>query len=230
MHESGTFYGISGSVGYCGKKLFGPLDFARVEGTVARGDVGYTSTSSGTIPVVHDSMVEARLLTGGSFKAANKVDLTPFTGFGYRKLNDNGSGLTSSSSSVFYDRESNYYYSPIGIEVSGAVSESWKIAGTLEYDLLWWGMQYSNITDANNAYYTYSDNLKNRQHSGYGIRASVKAIRKVQSMSLAFEPFVRYWSIDRSDPMTIQKNGVDVAYGEPQNTTTQYGLAISMIF
>lgn len=234
MEESGVMYGISGAFTYRAENMLGPIDMVKVEGTAAWGEVDYTSPISGTVDGIEDSMFEVRALLGLDIATGGRAVLTPFIGFGYRQLDDNGGGMISSVGDYGYDREANYYYSPIGIEISSDLDNGWTIGGTIEYDYFWSGTQFSELTDANNDVFTYSDDLRNEQHDGYGLRASVKIAKKLDSFSLAFEPFLRYWKIDNSDFDTIiiddEGDLYEAGFVEPRNNSTQYGLKVSLLF
>lgn len=234
MEESGVMYGISGALTYREENMLGPVDMVRMEGTAAWGEVDYTSPEAGSLDGIEDTMFEARALLGIDIATGKRVVFTPFIGFGYRQLDDSIGGLIASGGYYGYDRESNYYYSPIGVEISSDLDNGWSIGGKIEYDYFWSGTQYSELTDVNNGVYTYSDDLKNKQNDGYGLRASVKIAKKLDSFSLAFEPFLRYWDIENSesDTVIIDEGGTlsEVSFIEPQNSSTQYGLKVSLLF
>lgn len=140
---------------------------------------------------------------------------TPYAGLGYRRLTDNSEGMISSLGKLGYNRQSNYYYSPIGIEISSDLEKGWSIGGSLEYDLLWHGTQIT-------AGYIFND-----QKKGYGARAAAKISKHLDNSAiLSFEPFVRYWNIDVSEMV------VSGAYGvvEPKNNSTEYGIRIALEF
>lgn len=230
MKESGSMYGFSVSSIYRAEKGLGPVDMFRADFTGTWGRVDYSSTQSGNMNGIKDSMFEARALAGADIASGGTFLLTAFIGFGYRQLNDYAGGMVSEEGYGGYDRQSNYRYTPIGIEVASGINNNWTLGAVAEYDYFWSGTQRSAITQANNESYTYSGNLKNSQHDGYGLRASVKAVRRLDSFSLAFEPFVRYWKLDNSKLDIVLINGVPAKFIEPGNSSTQYGLKVSLLY
>ncbi len=235
MEESGIMKGISGACTYREDNALGPVDMLKFEGVIASGKVDYRSPLAGAVNGIEDTITEARLLAGMNLTTSGNVALTPFAGFGYRQLKDNGHGrLSSIGNYILYDRESNYLYTPIGLEISSKTPGSWRIGGTVEYDLFWRGTQYSQLSAANNERYTYSDDIKNTQTKGFGLRASLKAVKKFHPFSLSFETFFRYWNLDNSKSCTVlvTENLISkhVQFVEPENTTAQYGLNVSLLF
>ncbi len=234
MKISGMMVGISGAVTRRAPQGIGVVDFLRIEAEAARGSVDYSS-KDGTIKDIDDTIIEARALLGKEVYSSEKSVVTLSSGFGYRQLHDNGGGrVTSGGSNPSYDRESNYSFIPVVLELSSLNSHGWGIGGKVEYDYFLTGMQESELTDANNEGYTYSDDLENRQHDGYGLHVSLKATKKFHACSLFIEPFLRYWKINSSDWDTIEQYNHGVletkAYVEPNNHTTQYGLKVALLF
>jgi hypothetical protein len=231
MKISGMMVGISGAVTRQAPQGIGVVDFLRIEAEAARGSVDYSS-KDGTIKDIDDTIIEARALLGKEVYSSEKRVVTLSSGFGYRQLHDNGGGRVTSerNPSYAYDRESNYSFIPVVLELSSLNSHGWGIGGKVEYDYFLSGMQESELTDANNEGYTYSDDLENRQHDGYGLHVSLTATKKFHACSLLIEPFLRYWNVSASDEDLVEVNGVVVPYLEPNNHTTQYGLKVALLF
>ncbi|MEI8032361.1 MAG: hypothetical protein WCH05_03340 [Chlorobiaceae bacterium] len=231
MQESSNMSGISGSITYCGNHIIGFIDMLKVEGLAVSGKADYSSPLAGTINGINDSLIETRLLIGGKSETSRQILLTPYTGIGYRQLKDNGNGKVSSTGGYkIYNRESNYLYTPVGLDISSETTAGWTIGGTIEYDYFWRGTQNSALTEANDKTNTFSDNLKNPQNDGYGLRVSIRAVMKYAHFSLALEPFFRYWNLDNSRPCIIQVNGANRSFIEPANSSSQYGLTASLRF
>ncbi|MEI8031984.1 MAG: hypothetical protein WCH05_01360 [Chlorobiaceae bacterium] len=230
MKESGLMSGVTGALAFRSRHMLGGIDILRAEGTAEWGRVDYKSADSGFINGISDSMLEVRTLFGRELRNSGGMQLTTFAGFGYRRLDD----FMGRVSSTGYDRQSIYWYSPLSIELCLPQERGWTIDGTVEYDFLISGMQTSLITQAVNSSFTYSDNLKNRQNDGYGLRASARFSKKIDAFTLAFEPWFCYWNIGNSegDTIVVTQNGSSLrkSYFEPKNTTTQYGLKVSMLF
>jgi len=197
----------------------------KADGRVAVGQVDYTG--SGTLNGIPDYALEGRLTAGYDMAMGAARLLTPFVGLGYRYLNDDSSGKTSSTGAKGYDRESNYLYSPLGVECNGRVNDQWQIGATVEYDLFWKGWQKSHLDDANPAFNT----LSNDQNHGYGLRGSIKVRRAGDRVDLVIEPYLRWWSIGNSQNANITYAGVIVGYGyEPKNETLEAGANVTVRF
>ena len=154
MKEEGLMWGLKGSYAYHKNLML------KVEGDVAFGRVKYTQNSNGFTGDVNDWKLEMRGLIGYDFAGA--VVFTPYTGIGYRHLNDGLDALRGG-----YERGSTYYYSPIGFAVSKQFANGWSWDTTLEYDIFWKGQQVSCLSR-----YGFND-VKNDQDEGCGYRASM---------------------------------------------------------
>lgn len=216
----GPMYGLAGSFTHhnASRVMF------TAEGRGAWGQVDYVG--SGTIDDIQDWTAEGRLAVGYDFLNGGRL-LTPFFGVGYRYLNDDSSGKTSSTGAVGYERESNYLYNPIGLEFSAALSEGWRIGLSGEFDIFWKGQQISHLEDADPGF----NEVSNDQDSGYGARGSVKLQRRSERFDLLIEPYIRWWSIDDSKSANITFSGVIIGTGyEPKNETLEVGGALSVRF
>lgn len=219
MEEKGFMYGIAASYAYHNNLML------KAEGRFSFGDVDYTN--SGTMDNIDDYMWEFRGLAGYDFPVLKATIITPYIGFGYRYLNDDSSGMTSSTGAWGYERESNYYYSPIGIETITKLENGWFIGVTLEYDYFWKGIQKSHLSDVDPGL----NNLENDQNDGYGLRGSIKFQKKVERLDYVIEPFVRYWDIKQSDNADVTYYGTYIGYGyEPKNNSTEFGIKFALKF
>lgn len=239
MEEKGMMYGLLGSYTYRG--CVPPADFdkwmLKAEGRFSYGQVDYKN--SGTLDNIDDYILEFRGLGGYDFSFEAST-LTPYIGIGYRYLNDDASGMTTSTGAVGYERESNYFYSPIGVEVITPLKNNWSVGAMLEYDIFWWGKQKSHLSDARLynpivGYYTFND-IENRQDKGYGIRGSIKFQKKGEKLDFVIEPYIRYWNIRKSKGVTtstISENGLWIITGtfyEPKNNSTEIGCRLAVKF
>ncbi|MBP8304154.1 MAG: hypothetical protein KBE04_08525 [Phycisphaerae bacterium] len=160
-----------------------------------------------------DSMrIEPRLLLGRAVDYAG-VRVSPYVGIGYRRLDNAQSGDPAG-----YDRLSQYLYSPIGLQTRASLKGSWRIGGTLEYDLFWIGRQESGLVDPP---------IQNDQRSGYGLRASIQFTRRQDASELVFEPYVVYWDIRTSE---VEYGPDHTGYVEPANHCTEVGLRVRIRF
>ena len=217
MEEKGSMYGVDGSYTY----LKNDYVFKQ-EGRFSYGQVDYRN--SGSLNNIDDYIVELRSLFGREYLTSKDTAITPYIGIAYRYLNDDMAGKTTSTGARGYERESNYLYSPIGVELMQRIDYKWAFGATLEYDLFWRGWQKSNLSDAIPAW----NDLENTQKSGYGWRASLKFIRNWENSDLIIEPFIRYWDIKKSDNKNITEAGTVIGYGwEPKNNSTEGGLMVT---
>lgn len=170
MKEKGLMYGVAGSYTY-NKGLV-----LKAEGVFSYGKVDYTSSGSGDLNSIDDYLFEIRALGGYELKISDTFNITPFLGFGYRYLRDDTSGMRTTTGARGYLRESNYYYSPIGVGFLFIIDKGWSIDTILEYDYFWQGKQKNHLS---NAFSNFND-LENTQNRGYGLRASMAFKKRVQ--------------------------------------------------
>jgi len=216
LKEEGIMYGIAGSYTYHNKFMF------KLEGNGSLGTVDYSSSSSGEIDNIRNYLLEARVLFGYDFPLSTSSLITPYIGFGYRYLNDDPSGKISSFGARGYERESNYFYSPIGLMAWIKLGQGWVVGPMAEYDYLWKGKQRSHLGDAITGFPT----IENEQRTGYGLRGSVKFQKMFTGIGLNIEPFIKYWNIKRSENEYFNSG----YFYEPRNNSTEYGLILSAVF
>jgi hypothetical protein len=218
MEEKGMIYGVASSYSYHNRLML------RAEGKGSWGQVDYKN--SGTLDDVDDYMLEFRGLAGYDFPILKATVITPYIGFGYRYLNDDLKGTTSTGA-LGYERESNYYYSPIGIETITELDDVWSMGVTVEFDYFWKGIQKSHLSDADPLF----NDLENDQDDGYGVRGSIKLLKKGEMINLIIEPYVRYWNIKKSEEEPVTFAGVIFGSGcEPKNNSTEIGGKIAVQF
>jgi hypothetical protein len=219
MKEKGMMYGLAGSYTYHNKIML------KAEGRGSWGEVDYSN--SGKIDNITDYMLEFRGLGGYDFSIVKTFILTPFIGIGYRYLNDDSSGKTSTTGARGYERESNYLYSPIGIGFITGLGKNWSLGGRGEYDLFWWGEQKSHLSDASAGY----NDLENCQRKGYGFRGSVTLERKFKKVIFQVGHFIRHWKIKKSETETVTYYGTPIGVGwEPRNNSTEIGIMLGVKF
>lgn len=221
MKDKGFLFGITGSYTYHDNLML------KAEGRYSFGNLDYSSPGSGTMSGIPDYIWEFRGLAGYDFVVQKGSILTPYIGIGYRYLNDDSSGKISSAGDYGYERESNYYYSPIGVKVITNLHDGWSTEATAEYDIFWSGKQISHLSDADPGY----NDPENRQKHGYGIRGSIEFQKKAEDRDFALEPFIRYWSIKESQRADWKYYGVIVGeVFEPKNHSTEYGINLLVKF
>ena len=223
MEEDGVLFGFAGSYIYHGNNhlmldadvslVFGELDYD-----------GQTQDGTPAKAATEDSIFETRGLIGYDFYLPNNFVFTPFVGIGYRYWNDDIGG------SGGYEREIRYLYSPLGARFLQVIDANWSWGLNLEYDLLLSGEVKSHLSDVHPAF----DDVENDQDfgDGYGVGFSVMINRKISDrFGLSFEPYIKYWDIDRSNVSYWTVQDIPVASGiEPANETTAIGLRVYFTF
>jgi hypothetical protein len=223
VKTQGTFIGLRGSYTYHTDTHW----MFRAEGAAAWGDTDYSSGSTGSIDNIQDGEYEARFLAGYDFIDDYNRMYTVYSGFGWRRLDDDGGGTISTTGAHGYDRQANYYYLPLGIEGAETFENGWTIGGTFEGDFIISGTQKSDLSTA---FSTYSD-VSNDQNEGWGLRGSLKFLKNTPNYDFLIEPFFRLWRVDTSETSTVTVSGVAAGYGiEPKNETTEYGLNLSLLW
>ncbi len=229
LKDQGVMYGLYGVYtfrprpgDYLSNKLF---SMYKLDAKASYGRVDYESVS-GTIDNIDDYMIEIRGLLGKDFYVGTKSLLTPFSGLGWRYLNDDTGGKQSSTGAHGYERESRYFYAPFGLEATEQLNSVWFLSLTGEYDLFISGQQTSHLSDVPGGY----PDLKNKQRDGYGARGSLRLLHKGQEMNFLVEPFIRYWHIKDSDTATATGTGFIVTGLEPDNNSTEIGAKLGVEF
>jgi hypothetical protein len=220
MQQKGSMVGLTASYAHC----YDNNAMVQVQGIFKYGQVNYAGRLESGIPIsisnIDNYIAEARVLGGYKIRLNTLIIVTPYTGIGYRYLADD----MGNASIYGYDRESNYFYSPVGLEILTPLQNGWSVKVILEYDIFWKGLQKSHLSDIRPEYNT----LKKDQNNGYGLKGSVK----FQKGNFSVEPFVRYWSIADSEKslLTFQGQSTHRWYFEPRNSSTEIGLKIAWKF
>ncbi|MDW6004262.1 hypothetical protein [Vibrio mangrovi] len=212
MQDQGTLYGIQGYVATYDSWM------RRVEASYVEGTVDYTSNESGDMSDISDYIFEVRGLLGLNMFYSNGL-MTPYSGLGYRYLNDDSSYRQTTTGHWGYEREQSYLYLPLGAMIrlaNGPILIEWQ----LEYDYLLEGRNQSHLSTVPG----YSD-ISVTQNDGYGARASLSLRHTVNLGSIteiSVSPYITYWN--------IKKSSVNSGYYEPQNNSTEYGASLSVHF
>jgi hypothetical protein len=221
MKETGVMTGIVGSYTYRDNVML------KIEGKYSYGQVDYdgqlTDGTPYTLNGIDDNMLEFRALAGYDVALSERSFITPYIGFGYRYLNDDSSFDTAG-----YERESNYYYSPVGVEALASFKNGWSVGATVEFDHLWKGIQKSHLDN----FLVGLNTLENHQNKGYGIRGSIKVQKRADNKEWIAEPYVRYWNIKESDEDEVTYFGtpLGVVGYEPKNNSTEIGIKLAVKF
>lgn len=224
MEEDGFMYGVVGSYSYHSdnklmintslKYSFGELDYD-----------GQTWSGTPITADTDDWIVECRGLVGYDYVLNGRHLITLFTGIGYRYWNDD------IDTNGGYEREIQYWYSPIGVKTVSPLFDNWTWGLTAEYDLFWSGKVKSHLSDVLPG--LNDPKVDQDFGDGYGLRFSVRFEKELKkNYALSIEPYIRYWDIDKSDTATLSYYGTPSVYYvyEPENETTSYGLRLNFEF
>ncbi len=203
------------------------LNMYAIEAHYAEADLDYKG--SGHDDGRKNDMYELRALLGKDlFQEGARV--TPYFGFGYRRLVDQGGSRLSSDGHIGYDRESHYFYLPIGATVQFPERNGLSISANAEYDHFIQGVQKSKLGDADQFGATKYGDLRNDQKKGFGVRGSVKFLKNGPKIDLFAEPFIRFWNIEDSE-VEVAPATSGAFYGlEPHNLTTEVGSKFGLNF
>lgn len=220
MENEGWMYGVIGSYTY--RKAI----MARVEARLATGEVDYSSVNTGSADNITDVAFETRGLLGYDLRRGS-VLFTPYIGLGYRYLNDDSEGTVTTTGALGYERESNYYYTPIGLEMVVPLRDRWTMGLTGEYDHFWSGKQKSLLSGA----VAGLSDIENDQDNGHGLRSTLSFKKRYGSLALNLGVFLRYWWVDDSEVVQVSQSGrLVAALREPENETYEAGLMLSLYF
>ncbi|MCA9400605.1 MAG: porin family protein [Candidatus Omnitrophica bacterium] len=201
--------------------------FLRINGHTEFGQVDYTSTGTGSMDDIDDYMTEIRAAIGGNVDINDQLVVMPYLGIGYRYLNDDSSGMVTSTGHFGYERESKYIYLPLGVLAKTSLENGWALVANIELDIFLDGEQQSHLEDVSSAYNT----IENDQNEGYGVRASVQFSKSSEKFDFLVEPFIRYWDIEDSRTAVVTCGGTPCALGyEPQNESTEIGVKFGAKF
>ena len=211
MREEGFMYGVTGALAYRNYNYM-----LSIEARASLGQVDYSSGASGKLDNIDNSMWELRGLAGYDFHLSEVSAVTPYIGLGFRQLNDNMGGRSSTTGAAGYDRNISYVYSPIGIDVTRAFGNDWHVKLRLEYDKFWDGNVESHLGSIPGYY-----DIENDQDKGYGARFSIMFKKRGETIDFIIEPFYRYWSIKASKYTT---DPVGSTWVEPKNNSKEFGV------
>lgn len=223
----GFMYGVSGEIAYHGISDGKAPLMSILSVELLAGEMDYDGGTWGGDSVKADTddwIFQARELLGYDFFVKGNHLITPFVGIGYRYWNDEIDGIGG------YEREIQYWYSPIGVQTLSRLSDQWTLGLSAEYDIFWTGRVKSHLSDVSPGFNDPS--VSQDFGDGYGLRFSADFTRKFSDRySMVIEPYITYWDIDDSDLATLRFQGVPVGrVYEPANETLSYGLRVSFGF
>ncbi|MCK5580802.1 MAG: autotransporter domain-containing protein [Candidatus Omnitrophica bacterium] len=248
MKQKGYFYGIYGKYEHrlsentqvrSFRDVFNDgnkINMFRLDGRFSYGTVDYESEGTGSDSGIKNYIAGIRGVCGYDIPIFTASRITPYAGLGYRYLLDDGGGRLTTTGHWGYDRESRYFYVPIGVETQWALKNKWSFRLTVEYDMFLSGEQESHLEDGG----TGLDPLVNDQDDGYGLQGSFRIAKEGVNADFFLEPFVRYWHIDDSNVAAITSGGQVIpipdnpgyilAGREPENKTVEFGFKLGILF
>ncbi|MBN1493402.1 MAG: hypothetical protein JW938_04580 [Candidatus Omnitrophica bacterium] len=221
MKNEGMMYGGVINYQYRNTVMIG------LENRFAGGAVDYESHNTGSSDNNGDFLYEGRLLLGADLKA-EKFAVIPFIGFGYRYLYDDSSGSQTTTGAGGYQRESNYFYSPLGMAIEYYLNEEWTLDLKGEYDLFWGGVQRSLLGDALAGHPTVYNDQDFVDGSGFKLSGGVAC--RIKKIIVKLTAFYHYWRIGDSDTDSVFWNGANRTYIEPRNRSQELGGRLSVLF
>ena len=224
-------------------------NFFKVEGSYVTGEVNYDVSVLDESDGYDTWEFDVRGLIGYDIPSQDYSFLiTPFFGFGYRGLHIEDAGGWVDYADAFwnYDRDMDYGYLPLGLQVQKDFQKKWRMELSVEYDWVVFGNLTSHFdqpgfivvgTGAAAGKMLQMEKMENDQDEGYGVRASAKIIKVHEPFDIFVEPFIRYWNINASESshyhFVDQEGGRYVASGtnvnyEPENTTIECGFRMGL--
>ena len=190
-------------------------------GSIVGGTLTYDGGTYSGEPLTLDTpniLFNFRTLAGPYFGGEN-VSLLPFSGFCIRLVDDD----LKRNYQWGYRRQTTYFYSPIGMELSTR-STLWSFGARGEFDIFWLGVN-------NNRDFPTSDrsredvNLTQDPFTGFGLQASVFACAQLNRyIYLTIEPFISYWDVKKSSEKNVWTDQGNLTVYEPDNNSLVYGL------
>lgn len=214
VKDDGYMYGILAGFTYWDNQYIR----LKVDAYLAHGEFNYSS-ASGVMSGEPNNLFEIQGVLGHDFYMGCKR-ITPYVGAGYRRLADNSGGMQTDLGAVAYDRRANYYYMPVGLDVSLFSGRKGDIEFIAEYDYLWRGYQKSDDIDSDYPHI-------NEQKDGYGYKLRFRVIKQTRPhVKVVMEPYFNYWHIEDS---TLNCNPYFCVI-EPFNTSHEYGVRVGVMW
>jgi hypothetical protein len=232
--DDGTFGGIG--VGYV-ETLRGGW-FLRARFNAAWGSVDYRGDGAildedpggeSRIDDVSQTIGQLELHVGRDFTMAGGTTVTPFIGLGSRVLEDKSGGEVSDDGLLGYDREISYAYVPIGLASRHSLGGGKVLTLSAQYNWVVGGEAKSNFSELDEEV----PDVKLDLNDGHGFEASAMLDLPVGSHAVRFGPFLRYWSLGRSDKLVLTDPdfpGEELQVFEPKNRTTELGVRLAFAF
>ncbi len=231
--ENGSFCGARGAYLFKGEHIV-LLSEARADSV----GVKYTRESnSADKPDVDNFLLEGRQTVGITIPWTFTVNVIPYTGAGLRYYHDDLSAqITSDQDPLGVGKQSQYFYSPLGVCLTASPGNGWRFSLKLEYDHLWYGKQKNNwryyyqTHPPADTYYTQLPEVVTRQDHGEGFRISVRIVKTGEKYNFSLEPFYNYWTIKDSQVKTFDYGSAIYSFMESKNNSKEAGLRVGVSF
>lgn len=234
VRDDGLLYG--GQVSYV-ETLGSGGWFVRGLFNFASGKIDYLETGEGTrIDGVRQNVAIGEVHVGKDFAVGKNLVLTPYVGVGSRILSDYSGDRVASDGLLGYDREINFTYAPIGLAAGFSAANGARFVLGGQYNGFVGGNAESKLSDIDTGVpgFTLPDlDLDIDEGDGYEIYFNARLPVRGGRSAVTVTPYVRGWSIDRSESFVIT-NPDDpteaIEFFEPRNDTTRFGLRIGYAF
>jgi hypothetical protein len=227
--STGYLFGINGSYRLTWKETL----FIQPEGRILYGRDDYRTGRKEKVngKTKRDESVllyEPRLIVGGKIPVMNKLNLSPYTGIGYRFKSDDSEdvkyidlrpNVRRSPKVLGYYRKSNYVYIPLGGCVDYVLNDTWSISLKGEYDWIVKAWQYSRNKTRNIG----TEPRTYKQPNSYGLKGEASISYLYNKVKFSVSPYLNYWNIRNS------KRSSDGGR-EPYNITWESGIKLGVTF
>ena len=218
METEGMMYGIT----YSARYLFNPRFSVIFDGRYSNGSLDYSSEGTGSLDNMDNLIRDNRLSVGFTSYDNSTAKLTVYAGLGYRNLFNAGENMITTTGAYGYDRESQYIYSPIGVDLKFNLQKGWAITVNAEYDYFWKGKQISSL-----GYLPGYDDLTNTQNDGKGMRFALEFSKTFfDNTEFIISPYYRTWEIEDSE--FFWDESYRSYFYEPANNTKEIGVNVSL--
>lgn len=223
MRKSGALIGVAGAKTWL---FYEPIhawsdvsqrasmpNIVKIQGEFSQGNMDYDSYVTGKMKSFDVKELDLRLLAGYAIALNDRTLVTPYVGIGYRLSSNNAGGYVDY---FVYDYakftvKNNLYYLPVGVETLTRLNAQWDVGLNLEADWVIGGDvdYYLNeidglfpMVDVNTGEALQVQTRKASSHlnGGFGFRTSVKLIRKFDKINFFVEPYLKFWSLNKSKP------------------------------
>lgn len=223
--DDGRFGGFN--LGYV--QRLGGSWFLRGRFGFALGSVDYRS-DDGDIDDVSQTIAHLELHAGRDFRLGESgTTISPFIGLGGRRLHDHSGGEETEDGFLGYDREVTYSYVPVGVAADIALSGRTALVVSGQYNWVVGGRSISRFSDIDPEF----PDVKLDFEGGDGFELGAAVRIPVGGNSLSVGPFVRRWSVDASETLTLTNPddpSETIEFFEPASRTTEIGLRLSFNF